>query len=68
MVLLSSRGTKRFRTSDPSANPADAAAKNDRVGFVEAESLDAYVGVDDIVLSLVVHSEFSVSDDHENMS
>ena len=36
-----------LRTNDPSANAAEAAAKNDRVGLVWIESLD--VDVDDNV-------------------
>ena len=54
-----------LRTSDPSANAADTAAKNDRVGLVRVESLD--VGVDGSVLLPAARSQVSVSIDHENM-
>lgn len=50
-----------LRTSDPSANAAEAAAKNDKVGLVRVESLD------DIVLSPPARSYVSVSNDHEKM-
>lgn len=58
MTFASSREAKQlsfvFRTSDPSANAAEAAAKNDRVGLVGVGSPD--VDVDDTVLSPLARS------------
>ena len=50
-------------TSDPRANAAEAAAKNDRVGLAGVESLD----VDGNALLPAARSYVSVSGDHENM-
>lgn len=69
MGLPPSRGAEQLsfvlRTSDPSANAAEAAAKNDRVGLVKVESLNA--DVDGNMLLHVARSQVSASNDHENM-
>lgn len=54
-----------LRTSDPSANAAEVAAKNDRVGIVGIESPD--VGVGGVLPLPAARSRASITDDHKNM-
>lgn len=67
--MLLSKDAERLslvlRSSDPSANAAEVAAKNDKVGLVRIESLD--VDVEDDGLLPAPRSKASVSNDQENM-